>query len=522
MMSCNPHSGAPDPSGQPRTTDSPEVVDALHDALDQCPEPGGRPDPNPWHALWHDRLRDRALPALITDGTITPAASLWTGSRLWLQAFRNTSLETGDRIVIALPPTPAFVQVLVAALWRGLTIALLPPDADADAAVEALDARGVVASEPHRHGWVPEGCAGPRSTPDALRPSTTPPTPDVRFALRTSGTTGHARWIALSDRNVLSVLASHLPHFRLNDGRLLSVLPWSHAFGLVLDLMPALLAGAEIIRDPEGGRSPKSILSLCHAWGATHLNAVPLTVQRLLACDGGSEFLGRLRGGIVGGAPISAPLARALSDTQLRVGYGQTEAAPGIALGERGEWAPNYLGRPVGCTVDVTRDGELRFQGPNACLGVWRDGSLDRADPDRWVRTGDLVQKEGTDLYFRGRTDDTLKLSNARLVRAGTWEARLKQEFDVLQDALVHTCDGTGLSVALRLGDDVDPSAAPSEARVREVLSPLAHWIDRVVVVEPSNWKTLPKGTVDRAAMAQRLEATRSSTDSSTLPVRTA
>jgi acyl-CoA synthetase (AMP-forming)/AMP-acid ligase II len=501
--------GTPDSSeadGLPRTTDSPEAVDALQSALDQCPSPGGRPAPNPWHDLFYDRLRDEALPALIADDAITPGASLWTGSRLWTDAFRASGLETGDRLVVSLPPGPAFVQVLVAALWEGYTLALAPAGADVGTLLETLDARAAVVPRDAPHAWRSEEYAGPRSTPDRLRSPRTDRTPDVRFLLQTSGTTGHARWVALSDRNVLSVLASHLPHFSLHNARVLSVLPWTHAFGLVLDFFPALLAGAELIRDPEGGRDPASLLRLRDAWGATHLSAVPLTVQRLADTDGGWRLLRELQGGIVGGAPVSGPLAERLSYTCLRAGYGQTEASPGIALGPPGRWEAHYLGRPVGCSVEVDDDGELLFEGPNACVGFWRDGALDRAAPDRTVHTGDLVRREGDDLYFRGRTDDAFKLSNGRLVQAGAVEATLKTKYPSLHDALVFSPNGDDVAVAL-----CPPASAtdpPSEADVRDALGPLGSRLVWTTTVPPDRWRTLAKGTVDRDAMTEALTET--------------
>jgi acyl-CoA synthetase (AMP-forming)/AMP-acid ligase II len=479
----------------------PAVLDALNQALDRD---GSETEDNPWHGLWYEFLRDRALPAIIADGAITPAASLWTGARLWTEAFRSAGLKAGDRLVVALDPSPVFVQVLVAGLWESLSVALLPPDGQPEEALSALDARAAVSGNDHRHGWTPDGCSGPCATPESLRPTAAPRTPDVRFLLQTSGTTGLARWIALSDRNVLSVLASHLPHLRLREARVLSVLPWSHAFGLVLDLLPALLAGAEIIRDPEGGRSPDRILSLRDTWGATHLNAVPLTIDRLREHPRGPRLLSALEGGIVGGAAVSGPLAEALSQTHLRVGYGQTEAAPGITLGARGEWAANYLGVPVGCEVDVTASGELRFRGPNACLGVWSDGRLDRADPDRWVYTGDLVEQNGDALYFRGRTDDAFKLPNGRLVQAGEWEARLKEQFDMLHDALVYTCKNVDVGVALCLAPDA-AAEPPSVGAVRDCLRPLDSWVSDVRTLDLRDWQSLPKGEVDRQAMTEAL-----------------
>jgi acyl-CoA synthetase (AMP-forming)/AMP-acid ligase II len=489
--------------GLPRTTDSPEVVDALKAALDRCPAPGEPPDPNPWHDLLYDRLRDEALPALIADDTITPAASLWTGSRLWTDAFRASGLHSGDRLVIALPPGTAFVQVLVAALWEGYTIALAPPGADVDTLLNTLDARAAVTPHDAPHAWQSEEYAGPRSTPDRLRSPRTDRTPDVRFLLRTSGTTGHARWVALSDRNVLSVLSSHLPHFALHDARVLSVLPWTHAFGLVLDFFPALLAGAELIRDPEGGRDPDELLRLRDAWGATHLSAVPLTIQRLADTSGGWRLLRELQGGIVGGAPVSGPLADRLSYTCLRAGYGQTEASPGIALGPPGRWDAHYLGRPVGCSVDVSDEGELLFEGTNACVGFWRDGTLDRAAPDRTVHTGDLVRREGDDLYFRGRTDVAFKLSNGRLVQAGALEASLKTAHPSLRDALVFTPNGDDIAVALCCPDATDDPL--SEAALRDALGSLGKRLVWTTTVAPDRWLTRAKGTVDRDAMTEAL-----------------
>lgn len=486
----------PLPSGK---SEMQPVISAVETALDACPAPGSPPSQNPWHDLLYGRLRDEALPALILDDSITPAGSLWSGSRLWTDAFRHTDLQAGDRLVVALPPSPAFVQALVAALWEGLSVALASPSDDIGNLLETLDARAAVTSSAAPHSFVAHERAGPESSPDPLRDATSARSPDVRFLLRTSGTTGTARWVALSDRNVLSVLASHLPHLSLKDARVLSVLPWAHAFGLVLDFFPALLSGAELIRDPHGGRRPDHLIDLHKSWGTTHLSAVPLVVDRLFDSVDGRRLLRQLDGGIVGGAPVSGPLAQKLSDTSLRAGYGQTEASPGITLGAPGTWGPQYLGQPVGCTVELASDGELTFQGPNACIGVWRDGSLHRTNPERRVRTGDLAEREGQDYYFRGRKDHSFKLSNGRWVRAGAVEADLKSEIPVLRDVLVFTPNGKDVAVALCVDDS--ETAAPEESEIRSVLGSLGQRLVWTPVLKPTDWSTTPKGSVDRSEM---------------------
>lgn len=501
-MSCCPRSSSSssgDCSDASRTARAPRVEHACRAALRDASNGA----PNAWHDLLYDRLRDQAVPAFIDDNAITPAASVWTGSRLWVQAFRSADLQAGDRIVIAMPPSAAFVQVLVAALWQRLTIALAPPSASPEL-VQQLDARAFIHPEADTpHAWVPDGCAGPLAPPEALRSATTPRTPEARFLLRTSGTTANARWYGLSDTNVLSVLASHLPYFKLKHSRVLSVLPWSHAFGLVLDLLPALLSGAEIIRDPKGGRSAASLLELRDAWGATHLSAVPLTIQRLLDHDSGLSFLTQLAGGIVGGAPISAPLADALSQTELRVGYGQTEASPGIALGDPGVWAPNYLGRPLGCTVRISDEGELLFQGQNACIGQWSDDGLHPLDPERWAATGDCAERRNDGLYFQGRTDSAFKLTNARMVHAGPIEARIKEGIDDVHDAFVWSPDGTHLAVAFCW--DAPHAQRPTNDAIRPYLGTLHKRLDTTLFLAPADWPQTPKGATDRVALQQRL-----------------
>jgi long-subunit acyl-CoA synthetase (AMP-forming) len=75
-----------------------------------------------------------------------------------------------------------------------------------------------------------------RSPAGAPRTAQLPRAPEARFLLRTSGTGGQRKRIALSDANLFVVLRSHLPILGLKARhRLLSTLPWSHAFGLVLE-----------------------------------------------------------------------------------------------------------------------------------------------------------------------------------------------------------------------------------------------------------------------------------------------
>ncbi len=391
-------------------------------------------------------------------------------------------MRPGDRVVVALPPGVAFAVAALAAEHAGVTLAPLAPDADVDEAADALDACLAV----REHDGV--------FTTGSWRAPRTAPTPDVRFLVQTSGTAGARRWVALSHDNVRAVLDSHAPRLALAGATVLSVLPWHHVFGLVMQLLPALAAGATLVRERSAGRDSASVVAAGEAHAVTHLDAVPYTVRRLAERADGLALLTRLRGGVIGGAPVDAALAAVRATTQLRVGYGQTEASPGICLGDPGEWRAGFLGRPLGCDARVDDDGVLAFRGPNACVGTWEGGALHRLAPDRWARTGDLARPEADGSYtFEGRLADSFKLANGRHVAAAAIERAVCATFPRVREALLSSPDGDTLVLAVS-GDGPPPDAAA----VAPLLGGLAARPLRVVPVTPDAWVRTPKGELDR------------------------
>jgi len=461
-----------------------------------------------WHSLLHKRFSGQPLPLLHAGDETWTAASLWTGSRRWVAHFRALGLVPGDRLLLALPAGPGFVQVLLAALWESLTIVPVPAGERVEVLRDRLDARVVVSLTVGEATLVPQAEHGPPEGTIALRGASGPPTPSARFVLRTSGTTGGGRWIALSDEAVLAVLASHQPVLALEGAIVLSVLPWQHVFGLVLDLLASLLAGAEIVRDGAGGRDPQALLALAATHPVTHLNAVPLMLDRVRQTPGGMEFLRALQGGLVGGAPVRGSLVQALARTRLRVGYGQTEASPGVCVGDAGAWHEATIGRPVGCEVRVDAGGELHFRGPNVSLGTWEAEGLRIAEPGRWVASGDLVAQEadGT-LTFLGRRSADFKLGNGRMVAAARLEAELRRTLPALLDVALGSSDGAVLDVWLSVAEGTSAAEvnAALDAGTAACLGTPASWPRRVHHVPAEAWPRTPKGEVDRVALERRM-----------------
>ena len=445
-----------------------------------------------------DALRSRAEPLLVGEGFGIPAASLWTGARTWVNRFRAAGLRPGERVVLALPRSPAFIMAMVAAWWEGLTVCPVP-EAQADRAEDllgAFDASALIALREGRHVLGPTAAGGASESRFCVRASGAP-TEGVALIMTTSGTSGNPTRVALSFSNLLHQLESHTRALGLTrSDRVLSVLPWHHAFGLLVELWPALLSGASVFTEGSEGRAPESVVRAAEAHEVTWISLVPLQAQSLAETPGGRALLDRV-GGVVGGAPISASLASILRGTRLRVGYGQTEASPGITLGAPGVFVAGSLGKPLGCETRVEA-GELLVRGKNVCAGVWRDGALRRLDPNRWLETGDLVEETAGGLVFVGRVDQRFKLSNGKMIDAPSLERAIERVVPGCE-AVVSPAADTGFRVALVGGGG--PLDEGVERAVRSALGPVCRYlvgIDRLMDGSPLRTR---KGEIDRGVL---------------------
>lgn len=449
----------------------------------------------------YNRFRGLPAPLLCFPDGIIPAASVWTGTRVWLEELRQCGLQAGDRIACALPPGPAFVMLFLAALWEGYTLVLVPPTVAREETLAELDVRVLVANQPGAgircdRDNLPESALSEYP----LRKTRTPRTPSIQLIARSSGTSGPGKWVAVSAEGLLSVLHSHGPLLQLEGARVLSVLPWHHLFGLVIELLPALFAGSEVIRSAHDGRRTEELLQLGFEHKITHLSGVPLTFLRLLETKAGRDFIGHLSGGVVGGAPITDHLARHLSGTRLRVGYGQTEASPGIALGEPGAFFPGCLGHPVGCEVRITSERLLQFKGDNACLGYWVGGAF-VPDMTEWRSSGDLAEWTQKGLRFIGRADDCFKLANGRMVTPSLIEERLRTLTHSNRLFWVFTRDSRSLS--LFHAGDTEHSLCKSV--IENAFEGMAGLCNEICQHPPDFFQVTSKGELKRQAMFARL-----------------
>jgi long-subunit acyl-CoA synthetase (AMP-forming) len=462
--------------------------------------------------LLRHSLSRRHTPILVEGRTdrITPAASLWTASRQWADWLSACGLVAGDRLGVIVPNGRCFVLLLLACLRTGVIFCPLPIGLDRQSLQErwqAIDGRLLVHALPDAD--LPDGLRldlddpQPPSNHPPLRTAERPVYPELAAILWSSGTNGRPRAIGLSQDNLSAQVTSHLPLLTLEDeSRLVSYLSWAHCYGFGVELLPALISGAEIHGDPHRGRDIAALIDQALAVEPTHLFTVPQVADAVLATPEGVAAFRSLRGGVIGGAALTQRLSARLQDAgwPLRQGYGQTECAPGITLGDPGDFRAGLMGRPVGCDVRLSDEGELLVRGPNVHIACWA-GPPARRTGD-WLHTGDLaaISPEG-DWLFLGRVDSCFKLANGRLVNPQPLEQAILDANPAVPAVIVAGAGEQHAIPLLRVS--VVTAALPTLALPAALAAP--------VVLPAEVWQASegPGGKINRASLIRAWEQSR-------------
>lgn len=236
---------------------------------------------------------------------------------------------------------------------------------------------------------------------------------DVVNIQYTSGTTGYAKGVLLTHRNVLnnaSMVAESMG-LGVND-RVVNPFPLYHCGGCVLGSLAMVATGFTLIL-PSFQFDPKAVLSAVSEERATALFGVPTMFMSELACPEFNDFdLTSLRTGMMSGAPCPENLMRRVVTEmhmpEMLVMYGQTEASPVITMSEPHDDLVHRVST-VGCampntevkivaldtheTVPIGEGGELCTRGYLVMKGYDDDSEATARsiDSDGWLHTGDCA-----------------------------------------------------------------------------------------------------------------------------------
>jgi acyl-CoA synthetase (AMP-forming)/AMP-acid ligase II len=274
-------------------------------------------------------------------------------------------------------------------------------------------------------GVIGVGALNQETQPEALE---TDPADNVAALIYTSGTTGVPKGVMLTHQNLLFMAAgaSKIRSLTPTD-RLYGVLPMSHAVGLSVVLIGALLSGATLYLaprfDPMTGPTtlvkdqitvflgvPAMFVQLLQYAKFRALTQLSCPALRIIASTG---------------APLQASVKSAVENLfglVLHNGYGVTECSPTIAQTRIetprtdtsiGQAFPGVEVKLVGADDNPVHEGEigeLRVRGPNVMKGYYRapEETAAAIDSAGWFNTRDLARMENGNLFIVGRTKDLI------------------------------------------------------------------------------------------------------------------
>ncbi len=330
------------------------------------------------------------------------------------------------------------------------------------------------------HDWVTEGRnlirEGDRSFLDAEID------PNAMSALVfTSGTTGQARGVMLSHRNICFNLSEMCKMVYVDDKDVfLSTLPLHHVYETTCGFLCPLYRGASIAF----AESLQSITRNMQQIHPTIMLTVPLLPETLLAklranlrklglekrihtaikmtnalpqkarlaakkrvfAEIHKLFGGNLRLIITGGTPADPAMIQDLRDLGFSAiqGYGMTECSPIVALNRDSFFKDAAAGLATPGTlldIDDPHDdgvGEIRFRGDNIMLGYFdRPDLTEKAIQNGWFYTGDLgyLDEDGF-LFIVGRRENRITTSSGKTISPEELESMLTA-LPLVKEALV-------------------------------------------------------------------------------------
>jgi long-chain acyl-CoA synthetase len=360
---------------------------------------------------------------------------LWERSLAVADYFRAHGVQRGDRVLLSAESAPEFAAAYFGTHLCG-AIAVPTDSTMPEPKLRALAARiepkvvvgnaaALAACATARAGLALEGLRGLRAA--TQHQDTLPAERDTADLLFTSGTTGRAKGVVLTQRN-LAAAAGHINQVIGNGGddREVVPLPLNHSFGLMRLRCNVLVGGTLVLC--RGFRMPGEIFAALDAHAATGLVGVPAGFSLLLRFgqDGLGKLADRLRYIEIGSAAMPISHKQALMDllprTRLFMHYGLTEASRSAFIEfQRDRAKLDTIGKPSpgvqmsmrdeqGREVAAGEPGMLWISGDSVSHGYWDDPELtSRMFSDGWVCSGDLASLDADGFVrLHGRRDDMI------------------------------------------------------------------------------------------------------------------
>jgi acyl-CoA synthetase (AMP-forming)/AMP-acid ligase II len=329
---------------------------------------------------------------------------------------------------------------------------------------------------------------------------------DLALLLSTSGTTGAAKVVRLSHRNLDANAAAIAGYLGITPAdRAATTLPMHYCYGLSVVNSHLLSGGTLLLTDMSV--VDRCFWDLCRREGATSFAGVPYTFDLLEHAGFADLALPSLRYITQAGGRLAPERVRAYAELGRRQGwdlvvmYGQTEATARMAYlpPELATVHPDAIGRPIpGGRFELRPlagaapgSGELIYRGPNVMLGYAETpADLALGATIGELATGDVAREVGDGIYaIVGRASRFVKPFGLRV------------DLDHVERLL----DGAGIAATVT-GDDAGLVVGVAPGAVAERVVELVHQrcglpASAIVVVAPDPVPRLANGKPDHATL---------------------
>ena len=245
---------------------------------------------------------------------------------------------------------------------------------------------------------------------------------DVCTIVCSSGTTSEKKGVMLSQANLLSDMRGGMLLYEYPENAIyVNILPYTHLFGVIADLLGPLFSGGTICFPNDKIHFFESL----RYYRPTNLNLPPALVNAIYAMlisTGSFEMAtgGRLKKVMCAGAKLNDDVNELFSQYGLRVysAYGLTECSPCVSMNRDHFYRQNSVGQVLQCcSVDII-DGEVTVDGKNVMLGYYKNkDATNKVLRDGRLYTGDLgyVDDDGF-LYLIGRKNSMIVFEDGKKI----------------------------------------------------------------------------------------------------------
>ena len=407
-------------------------------------------------AMWRHSVSAYATDVAIVDGEEYTYQALDREVARFRGVYREKGIAPGSLVAVLCPNSFGFVKSFLAAATYGLPAVLMPVHLDAATVFgitykfglkaviydDSLEEKVAMIREKLPHVALIPSSATSSLEVEAIDVPTEAP---CAF-LFTGGTTGKSKAARLSQRAMMKGTKNGCYGIRHIFGqRYLLVLPLTHVFGLIRNLMTSLYTGSALFIC----RNNKDMFRDIAVFKPTILVLVPALAEMALTLSRqfGRNMLGdSMKTIICGAAPVAPYLVTEYDKLGIALlpGYGLTESANLVSGNPEALRKPGSVGFMYSGMDYKIVDGELWLKGDNMMDGYATEEDNALAYEDGYFKTGDLVRidEEGF-LYITGRIKEIIVLSTGENVSPAELEVKF-YALDVVQDCLVYDTNDDG------------------------------------------------------------------------------